>query len=115
MLSNSYLLDKPVYQQPETGGTDGAGGLGLATLGDKALGSYKVINFSVFDNGVGVKKEDQNRLFEAYTQIRPGELQGGRGTGVGLAICKQIIAKHDGLIGLRSVPPRRSSRPPEMT
>lgn len=95
LLTNSYLLDKlpqeqQQQQQPE--------------VDRKSIGTYKVINFSVFDNGVGVKKEDQNRLFEAYTQIRPGELQGGRGTGVGLAICKQIIAKHDGLIGLRSDP-----------
>lgn len=120
ILSNSYLLDKPPYQKQEqqqpqrqqeqqlssslTQQMNGADG----THGDhKSLGAYKVINFSVFDNGVGVKKEDQNRLFEAYTQIRPGELQGGRGTGIGLAICKQIIAKHDGLIGLRSDPPRR--------
>lgn len=67
-------------------------------------GDYRVIHFSVFDEGVGVKKEDQNTLFNAYTQIRPGELQGGRGTGMGLAICREIIALHHGLIGIRSDP-----------
>ena len=90
ILKDSYLLDKlPLERRQEQEGE----------IKHKiSLGTYKVINFSVFDKGVGVKKEDQHRIFEAYTQIRPGELQGGRGTGVGLAICKQIVAKHGGLI-----------------
>jgi signal transduction histidine kinase/CheY-like chemotaxis protein len=68
---------------------------------------YKVIHFSVLDKGIGVKKEDQERLFDVYTQIRPGELQGGRGTGMGLAICREIIALHHGLIGVNSEPSKK--------
>ena len=58
----------------------------------------------MFDDGVGVQEEDQEKLFKPFTQIKPGELQGGRGSGVGLAICKQIIQKHYGYIGVTSDP-----------
>jgi signal transduction histidine kinase len=54
------------------------------------------INFSVIDEGVGISIEDQKSLFLPYSQIRPGELQQGRGTGVGLAICREIILLHNG-------------------
>ncbi len=71
-------------------------------------GNYVMLNFSVFDNGVGVQKDDQDMLFKPFTQIKPGELQGGRGSGVGLAICKQIVQKHHGQIGIISDPKIRA-------
>jgi len=62
------------------------------------------LRWSVLDQGVGVSAEDQKGLFVAYSQIRPSELQQGRGTGVGLAICKDIIQHHGGHIGVNSSP-----------
>ncbi len=41
-------------------------------------------------------------LFQPFMQIRPGELQKGRGSGLGLSICKSIIDLHGGVIGCHS-------------
>ena len=60
------------------------------------------IRFSVSDEGPGISLEDQEMLFKPFVQIRPGELQQGRGSGVGLAICKDIVALHGGILGCHS-------------
>jgi hypothetical protein len=57
------------------------------------------ITFSVRDYGCGMTAEDQKLLFQPFMQIRPGELQKGRGSGLGLSICKMLITLHNGTIG----------------
>jgi signal transduction histidine kinase len=61
------------------------------------------IEVSVRDSGVGISKEDQRKLFQPYIQISAGELQKGRGTGLGLNISKHIIRQHGGRIGVKSI------------
>jgi len=57
-----------------------------------------IISFS--DNGIGINKTDQNRVFEPfYTTKNPGE-----GTGLGLFIAYSIIKKHSGEIKIESDP-----------
>ena len=63
---------------------------------------YQIVEFTVIDEGVGISEEDQKKLFTHYTQIDPRSLQEGKGTGVGLAICKETIHLHEGRIGVRS-------------
>jgi CheY-like chemotaxis protein len=60
------------------------------------------VTFSVKDEGVGMSAEDQKQLFQPFKQIRPGELQKGRGSGLGLSICKMIVTLHEGSIGCES-------------
>ena len=52
--------------------------------------------FSVKDYGPGISEADQKQLFIPYMQVRPGELQQGRGSGIGLAICKELAKLHGG-------------------
>jgi len=56
----------------------------------------------VIDNGTGIKKDDQERIFEPFSQLdsHPAKEEGG--TGLGLAIVKQIIEKHGGRIWVES-------------
>ena len=57
---------------------------------------------SVVDNGIGIKKEDQERIFEPFSQL-DNPLTGEKGgTGLGLALTKQIIEKHGGQIWVES-------------
>ena len=57
---------------------------------------------SVIDNGIGIKKEDQERIFEPFYQLDSPLTRERRGTGLGLAIAKQIIEKHGGRIWVES-------------
>ena len=57
------------------------------------------IIFSVKDNGPGIAKEYQNRLFERYFQV-PGSKS--KGTGLGLAISKDFIEAQSGKIWVES-------------
>jgi signal transduction histidine kinase len=54
---------------------------------------------TVADNGIGIKKEDQERIFEPFCQL--DNPQGG-GTGLGLVVVKQIVEKHSGRVWVES-------------
>ena len=57
---------------------------------------------SVIDNGIGIKKEDQERIFEPFSRLANPLIQKKEGTGLGLRIAKQIIEKHGGQIWVES-------------
>ena len=46
---------------------------------------------SVIDNGIGIKKEDQERLFQAFVQLDTLPEQAKKGTGLGLALTRQFV------------------------
>jgi signal transduction histidine kinase len=56
----------------------------------------------VGDNGPGIPKEGQERLFKPYHRLTP-DLR-STGTGLGLAICKQLVEAHGGRITVESEP-----------
>jgi signal transduction histidine kinase len=55
------------------------------------------IRLSVIDQGPGVPQASQSRIFERFYRA-PG--QEGRGLGLGLFICRDIMTAHEGRIGL---------------
>jgi two-component system NtrC family sensor kinase len=58
------------------------------------------IQVSVIDNGIGIPPERISRIFEPfYTTKDPG-----RGTGLGLSVCHQIVTRHGGQILVSSQP-----------
>jgi predicted ATPase/signal transduction histidine kinase/DNA-binding response OmpR family regulator len=62
--------------------------------------------FEIEDTGIGIKQEDQSRIFKPFEQVtNQDEILG---TGLGLAICKQHIELMGGTIWLQSVPGRGS-------
>lgn len=58
---------------------------------------------SVADDGVGVPEQDRQRIFELFQR---GEASGrGRsGHGLGLSICRTVVERHGGRIGVERVP-----------
>lgn len=60
------------------------------------------VQFSVEDEGIGISKEDQKRLFESFSQVDSSTQREYGGTGLGLAISRKITELMDGTIGLES-------------
>jgi len=56
----------------------------------------------VIDNGIGIKKEDQERIFEPFCQLDSPLTKEKSGTGLGLTLIKQIIERHGGRIWVES-------------
>jgi len=66
------------------------------------------VRVSIKDNGAGVAKEFQNRIFERFSQADSGNTRNQGGTGLGLAISKALIEQHNGEIGFRQNKPNGS-------
>lgn len=60
------------------------------------------VRLQVTDQGCGISESDQVMIFESFGQVRSKEFAGAKGMGLGLAICKQIVALHGGQIGVTS-------------
>ncbi len=60
------------------------------------------IEFYVKDNGIGISKEDMNKLFRIDENITTEGTNRERGTGLGLILCKDFIEKHGGNIWVES-------------
>ena len=58
--------------------------------------------FLVMDDGVGLKSQDEARLFSAFQRERTS--RGIEGTGLGLAIVREIVEKHQGKVHVESEP-----------
>jgi PAS domain S-box-containing protein len=63
------------------------------------------VRVAVRDKGPGLSREQQEHLFERFYRV-PGMIQHGSGVGLGLGlyICKTIIERHGGTLGVRSQP-----------
>lgn len=59
-----------------------------------------VYTFAIIDNGIGIEKRYQEKVFELFQQLHTEEAYDG--TGIGLAVCKKIIDRHQGKIWVQS-------------
>jgi signal transduction histidine kinase len=64
------------------------------------------VEVAIEDEGVGIRWEDQARIFQPYYRADPEALPGAAGSGLGLYICKAIVEAHGGRIWVDSAPGR---------
>lgn len=57
---------------------------------------------SITDNGIGMKFDEQKRIFEKFYRVQHGNIQNERGFGIGLNYVKQVIEAHGGKITVSS-------------
>ncbi len=67
-----------------------------------------MLHFGVRDSGIGVPKEKQRMIFEAFTQVDSSTTRNYGGTGLGLAITSRLVQLMGGKIWVESEPGRGS-------
>jgi signal transduction histidine kinase len=67
------------------------------------------VQISVRDTGIGISKDNQQLLFQAFQQVRSEDGAKREGTGLGLALAKRITEMHGGSIWVDSEPGKGST------
>ena len=60
------------------------------------------VEISVKDSGIGLKEEDQNRIFDPFVQADSAKNRKYQGTGLGLSLTKKLVELHSGCIWVQS-------------
>lgn len=92
------LLDNAVKYTP-------AGG----SITVSATDADKEIHVTVKDTGIGIPKDDLDRVFERFYRVDKNRSRKLGGTGLGLSIVKHIILDHGGSVWVRSQPEEGSA------
>jgi signal transduction histidine kinase len=71
-------------------------------LRKEALDRHSLVEFSVIDTGVGIRPEDQGKLFEAFSQVNSPSNGRCEGTGLGLHLSRKLAELLSGQITFES-------------
>ncbi len=58
----------------------------------------------VADTGIGIERDDLARIFDKFTQADGSISRSYGGSGLGLAMCKELVKLHEGSIDVTSTP-----------
>lgn len=72
----------------------------LVHISCKDIGTHW--QFEVQDNGIGIKPEYLEKIFQPFTRLHSSHVY--EGTGLGLAICRKIVEHHQGIMHCVSLP-----------
>ncbi|MDF2115546.1 response regulator [Roseiarcaceae bacterium H3SJ34-1] len=87
----SNLLNNATKYTPEGGRI----GLSLCADGGEAV-------IAVSDNGLGIPREMQSKVFQLFAQVEHHADRARGGLGIGLALVRQLVAMHDGTVSAES-------------
>ncbi|MFH0760296.1 MAG: HAMP domain-containing sensor histidine kinase [Bacteroidota bacterium] len=66
--------------------------------------SDRNIRFEISDNGIGISKEHQKRIFDKFYRVPTGNVHDVKGFGIGLSYVKKVLDQHHGSIEIQSEP-----------
>jgi signal transduction histidine kinase len=86
------LLDNAVNASKE------GGKVKIAARASAADAKHPGINMKITDDGAGIPAELLPKIFDLFVTTKPS----GKGTGLGLAVCQEIVKAHGGTIDIKS-------------
>ncbi len=75
----------------------------------QTMGNEEFVEICFLDNGVGIRAEDQQRIFEKFEQADNSYSRKQEGTGLGLALTLSLVRLHGGELSLYSEGENRGS------
>lgn len=84
------------------------GDIEVSVEGELESDAGVMLHFQVRDSGIGIPKEKQEMIFEAFTQVDSSTTRNYGGTGLGLAITSRLVQLMGGKIWVESEPGRGS-------
>ncbi|MFP2897865.1 response regulator [Corallococcus sp. 4LFB] len=93
------LLDNASKYSPESG---------IITVGAH-LSEDSRVRVSVQDTGIGLRREDQERIFELFAQLDAGLARSRGGLGIGLTLVRNLVEEHGGQVDVFSEGPGQGS------
>ncbi|MEE8413048.1 MAG: ATP-binding protein, partial [Dehalococcoidales bacterium] len=63
----------------------------------------------VADRGIGISRSDQAKLFQSFQRLEQSTLNGIKGAGLGLLVCRRLVEAHGGRIWVESKPGKGST------
>jgi PAS domain S-box-containing protein len=75
---------------------------GRVVLSTSVTGGFA--NFSVKDSGIGISKEDVPHIFDRFFRVKGKATRHITGSGLGLALVKEVVEAHQGYIDVQSTP-----------
>ncbi|WP_345954591.1 PAS domain-containing sensor histidine kinase [Mucilaginibacter sp. PAMB04168] len=94
---NNFISNATKYSPPKT------------TIQIVCVTKGNYAHISVTDDGIGISGPDKEKLFDRFYRVEGQETKSISGFGIGLYICKEIIERHNGLIGVESIPGQGST------
>jgi two-component system, OmpR family, phosphate regulon sensor histidine kinase PhoR len=82
---------------------------GQKEIGVRISRSNGFIDLSVTDKGIGIRREEKNKIFEKFYRGADATVRGVRGSGIGLSITKHVAEMHGGEILVESEPGKGST------
>lgn len=86
-----HLLDNALKFTPEGG-----------RIGVKAWLEGEFVRIDVWDTGIGIPNEAMHRMFERFYQVDSSNTRLYGGTGIGLALVKELVERHGGQVSVES-------------
>ena len=98
---NSVLMKKAVYNLIENAVRFGVDKGEVSVHVEEMDGKILI---RVKDNGMGISKQDQERIFERFYRIEKSRNRKSGGAGLGLSVARHIVRAHGGELSVESIP-----------
>ncbi|MBV8200423.1 MAG: HAMP domain-containing histidine kinase [Acidobacteria bacterium] len=76
--------------------TAAGGWVKLRAWAARSVAGEQLVRLAVEDSGIGIEREDHERIFHMFEQVDPSLTRRHSGTGLGLALVRRLLALHGG-------------------